>query len=235
MILSHRMHVHKPVLYAKALTTPSWPICSLFVDPVFCLSSISLSFLWLSVGHHILLGCLDLSHWCLSHKHTQSALYVCTRVSLCSSKASAVVQWGNLHERAVLSAHVSLAVLCDSDTQGGRERTEMILVNVFPPDQELLNAPFSDAWDFHSPSDYEEAKRRFCHGKQRLAPCTSQESSRASCLAAADLRSPSIVCLIDYFPCNYSCVTLNISALQEGGTGGFFLKDDIHVVTFVRP
>lgn len=32
--------VHKQVFYAKALTTPSWPICSLFISPFFCLSSI---------------------------------------------------------------------------------------------------------------------------------------------------------------------------------------------------
>lgn len=42
MILSRCMHVHKPVLYAKALSTPSWPICSLFIYPIFCLSSTSL-------------------------------------------------------------------------------------------------------------------------------------------------------------------------------------------------
>lgn len=68
-ILSRLMHVHKPVFYAKALTTPSWPICSLFIYPIFCLSSISLSLvLWQHVSHHISVGCLDLSHWCLSHK-----------------------------------------------------------------------------------------------------------------------------------------------------------------------
>lgn len=42
-ILSRLMHVHKPVCYAKALTTPSWPICSLFIFSIFCLSSISSS------------------------------------------------------------------------------------------------------------------------------------------------------------------------------------------------
>ena len=36
-----------------------------------------------------------------------------------------------------------------------------------------------------------------------------------------DLRSPSIVCLIDYFPSNYSRVTLNISPLREGGKRDF--------------
>lgn len=67
MILSHRIHVHKPVFYAKALSTPSWPICSLCISPTFCLSSIFLSF---SVFCHISVGRLDLSHYCLSHKHT---------------------------------------------------------------------------------------------------------------------------------------------------------------------
>lgn len=77
MILSRLMHVHKPVFYAKALSTPSWPICSLFIYPIFCLSSISLSLiLWLYVSHHISVGCLDLSHWCFSHKRMQCN--VCT-------------------------------------------------------------------------------------------------------------------------------------------------------------
>lgn len=40
-ILSWHMHVHKPVRRAKALTTPSWPICSLFISSTFCLSSIT--------------------------------------------------------------------------------------------------------------------------------------------------------------------------------------------------
>ena len=49
MILSRLMHVHKPVFYAKALSTPSWPICSLFIHPIFCLSSISLSLFHLAM------------------------------------------------------------------------------------------------------------------------------------------------------------------------------------------
>lgn len=77
MILSRLMHVHKPVLHAKALSTPSWPICSLFIYPIFYLSSISLSlFLWQCRSHHISVDCLDLSHWCLPHKRVQSN--VCT-------------------------------------------------------------------------------------------------------------------------------------------------------------
>jgi len=62
-----------------------------------------------------------------------------------------------------------------------------------------------------------------------------QNSAEPLAWQPTDLRSPSIVCLIDYFPCNYSRVTLNISLLQEGCKRDFFLKDNIHSVTFVSP
>lgn len=49
----------------------------------------------------------------------------------------------------------------------------------------------------------------------------------------ADLRSPSIVCLIDYFPCNYSpCHTQYFSAPAKVQEGLSVLKDSIHIVTF---
>lgn len=93
MILSHRMHVHKPVFYAKALTTPSWPICSLFVYPIFCLSSISLSlslalcwssyFSWLS--WFVTLMPFTQTHACLY----QSVLYA--KVS-CALESDSVLQ-----------------------------------------------------------------------------------------------------------------------------------------------
>lgn len=49
----------------------------------------------------------------------------------------------------------------------------------------------------------------------------------------ADLRSPSIVCLIDYFPCNYSpCHTQYFTAAGNVQEGLSVLKDSVHIVTF---
>ena len=51
-----------------------------------------------------------------------------------------------------------------------------------------------------------------------------QDSVEPLAWQPTDLRSPSIVCLIDYFPCNYSRVTLNISLLHKGGKRDFLFE-----------
>lgn len=124
------MHVHKPVFYAKALTTPSWPICSLFIYPIFCLSSISLSlFLWQHVSHHISAGSLDLSHWCLSnermvmfvHLQTVRITLLSAWLLLCSPKNTAIVQWVHIshseHTHAMTAEHVLFSILCRQCTK----------------------------------------------------------------------------------------------------------------------
>lgn len=58
-------------------------------------------------------------------------------------------------------------------------------------------------------------------GRQDWFSASHQDSVEPLAWQPTDLRSPSIVCLIDYFPSNYSCVTLNISLLQEGGKRDF--------------
>lgn len=61
-------------------------------------------------------------------------------------------------------------------------------------------------------------------GRQDWFSASHQDSVEPLAWQPTDLRSPSIVCLIDYFPCNYSCVTLNISPLQEGGKRDFLFE-----------
>lgn len=150
-ILSRLMHVHKPVFYAKALTTPSWPICSLFIYPIFCLSSISLSLvLWQHVSHHISVGCLDLSHWCLSHKRMLMSVPFCTVcdtllstwVLLCSPKPTAIVRRVHFSESTHVSSaeHVLFSILwrrCTRETDRmvwGKVK-EPIWVRYVPPRQ----------------------------------------------------------------------------------------------------
>lgn len=62
------------------------------------------------------------------------------------------------------------------------------------------------------------------HQQNPVEPCAWQP---------ADLRSPSIVCLIDYFPCNYSpCHTQYFTAPGKVQKGLSVLKGNIHIVTF---
>lgn len=141
------MHVHKPVFYAKALTTPSWPICSLFIYPIFCLSSISLSlFLWQHVSYHFSVGSLDLSHWCHSnerlvmfvHLQTVRITHSSTWLLLCSPKNTAIVQWALIH--ALTAEHVLFSILwrqCtkELDRMGWGKVKEYIML---PQDKGLL-------------------------------------------------------------------------------------------------
>lgn len=62
MIFSHCKHVHKPAFYAEALSTSSWPICSLFFPSHFsvCVPSLYPSFF----HYHISFSCLGLSQGC---------------------------------------------------------------------------------------------------------------------------------------------------------------------------
>lgn len=61
-------------------------------------------------------------------------------------------------------------------------------------------------------------------GRQDWFSARHQNSVKPLAWQPTDLRSPSIVCLIDYFPCNYSRVTLNISLLQDGGKRDFLFE-----------
>lgn len=72
-------------------------------------------------------------------------------------------------------------------------------------------------WSLTSIQDVERHKSSSATGERQdwFSAC-HQNSAEPLAWQPADLRSPSIVCLIDYFPCNYSRVTLNISLLWEG-------------------
>lgn len=136
------------------------------------LPSLYPSFIWQCVSHHISVGCLDLSHWCLPHKCTQSN--VCT------------ILYCMLHPFEHLSPTVFSKAYC-SHSMGTTRRTCSIIRGTcsvqclvtpmykgwdgaiwkrrfksvcFPPDKGLLQGrgikrwPFSDSCDFHSPSNY---------------------------------------------------------------------------------
>lgn len=79
----------------------------------------------------------------------------------------------------------------------------------------------------HHPQDSRlpfNSKEKRVHHQDPVEPCAWQP---------ADLRSPSIVCLIDYFPCNYSlCHTQYFTTPGKVQEGLSFLKDSIHIVTF---
>lgn len=178
MILSRRMHVHTPVFYAKALSTPSWPICSLFIYPIFCLSSISLSFfLWLYISHHISVGCLDLSHWCLSHKHMQDrvcAILYCMQLPFqhlsrtvvskvyykCSMGKSewkyAIICWTFPVQHLVTVMHRRGMERMGWNGARWKGRLESVC---FPQTRDCWERgikllPSSDPWDFQSPSNF---------------------------------------------------------------------------------
>lgn len=66
-----------------------------------------------------------------------------------------------------------------------------------------------------------------------LFTARQQDPAEPCAWQPADLRSPSIVCLIDYFPCNYSpCHTQYFTAPGKVQEGLPVLKDSIHIVTF---
>lgn len=94
-------------------------------------------------------------------------------------------------------------------------------VCVFPPDKGLLRGEHRIAAFIRSPrlpfTIYQQRKEQFCQGRQDWLSACHQNSVEPLAWQPTDLRSPSIVFLIDYFPCNYSHVTLNISLLQERG------------------
>lgn len=91
--------------------------------------------------------------------------------------------------------------------------------------------------DFHSLFNSEEKKSSAATGgKHDWFSAHHQNSVKPIAWQPTDLRSPSIVCLIDYFPCNYSrCQTQYFTAPRKVQEGLSFLKDDIHIVTFVSP
>lgn len=105
MILSRLMHVHKPVFYAKALSTPSWPICSLFIYPIFCLSPslypsflamrLSSYFSWLSWFVTLMPFAQTHDMQCLYHFAPRATLLRALE-HLCSPKLCAVVWWVRL-------------------------------------------------------------------------------------------------------------------------------------------
>lgn len=84
----------------------------------------------------------------------------------------------------------------------------------------------SDPSDFHSPYNYWDRRKSnsAIEDRQDWLSAHHQNSVKPLAWQPTDLRSPSIVCLIDYFPCNYSRVTLNISPLQDGGKWDFLFE-----------
>lgn len=118
--------------------------------------------------------------------------------------------------------------------RGGMERMgwakvkETISVSVFPPDKGPLRGghkncglPLIPETSIHCLTTRRRKSNSATGDERDWFSARHQNSVEPPAWQPTDLRSPSIVCLIDYFPCNYSRVTLNISPLKEGGKREF--------------
>lgn len=129
--------------------------------------------------------------------------------------------------------NMSCSASCDGDVQGrqigwyvARWKSQFEYV-MFPPDKGLLRGghkncslPTIPETCIHRLTPTRRKSNSATGGRQDWFSARHQNSVKPLAWQPTDLRSPSIVCLIDYFPCNYSpCHTQYFTApgkVQEG-------------------